>query len=246
MELYEKGYAKKDEIGFELNFGNIEGTLELLKATALRKGFGELLAEGGYTVAEKYGHPELFMGSKKQGLPAWHPQGRIETAPVIGLQYATSNVGACHTRSTLVFYPGQSKFKSLIEWTKHYQDFGSIIDCCGLCWIIYHGPLWEEKPKEWLKYVTGIKYDEDQLLLIGERVWNLERIFNLQAGLTRKDDSLPSRMYEKLASGEGHAVNLSQMLDEYYQLRGWNINGIPTEAKIIELGLKECLKIKNR
>jgi aldehyde:ferredoxin oxidoreductase len=243
MELYEKGYIKESEIGFKLNFGNIEGTLELLKATAFREGFGAILAEGGYEVAEKYGHPELFMGSKKQGLPAWHPQGRIEAAPIMGLQYATSNVGACHTRSTLVFYPGQSKFKSLIEWTIHYQDFISAIDCCGLCWIIYHGPLWEEKPKEWLKLVTGIDYSEEELLSIGERVWNLERLFNLKAGFSRKDDSLPPRMYEKLILDKGYAVNLSQMLDEYYRLRGWDSNGIPTEAKISELGLKD-FKIK--
>ena len=237
MELFEKGYINEREIGFKLNFGNVEGTLELLKATAFRKEFGALLAEGGYTVAETYGHPELFMGSKKQGLPAWHPQGRIEAAPVMGLQYATSNVGACHTKSTLVFYPGQSRFKSLVEWTKHYQDFISTIDCCGLCWIIYHGPLWEEKPREWLKFVTGIEYSEEEFLLIGERVWNLERLFNFQAGFTRKDDSLPPRMYEKLILDEGHGVNLSSMLDEYYQLRGWDVNGIPTERKIVELGL---------
>jgi aldehyde:ferredoxin oxidoreductase len=91
--------------------------------------------------------------------------------------------------------------------------------------------------------VTGIDYSEEELLSIGERVWNLERLFNLHAGFSRKDDSLPSRMYEKLILDEGYAVNLSQMLDEYYRLRGWDPNGIPTEAKISELGLKD-LKIK--
>lgn len=242
MELFEKGYLKEEEIGFKLNFGNVEATIELLKATAFRKGFGALLAEGGYAVAERYGHPELFMGSKKLGMPAWHPQGRFEAAQGIGLQYATSNVGTCHTKSVMTFHmhAAHRKFLSIEEWTKHYQDFVAAIDCCGLCWIIWHGPLWEEKPKEWLKLVTGIQYEQEKLLSIGERIWNLERLFNIKAGFTRKDDSLPPRMYEKLILDEGYAVNLSEMLDKYYQLRGWDSNGVPTQAKLDEFGLERA------
>jgi aldehyde:ferredoxin oxidoreductase len=238
MELFEKGYLTEKEIGYNLNFGNADATLELLKATAFRQGFGELLAEGGYAVAERYGHPELFMGVKKLGMPAWHPQGRFKGSGIIGLQYATSNVGACHTRSTLTFNPGSSEIEPLTQWTKHYEDFVAVVDTGVLCWIIYHGPLWEEKPLLWLQLVTGTEYTQEGLLSIGERIWNLERLFNLSAGLSAKDDSLPQRMLTE-APPEGHVVNLAPMLDAYYRIRGWDENGIPKSEKLNQLGLSE-------
>ena len=98
MELFETGVLSEKDIGYALGFGNAPNMFRALRETALRQGFGDILAEGGAAVAEKYGRPELFMGVKKQGMPAWHPQG-IE---IIGLQYATSNVGACHTNATLI------------------------------------------------------------------------------------------------------------------------------------------------
>jgi len=238
MELFEKGYLTEKEIGYNLNFGNTDATLELLKAIAFRQGFGDLLAEGGYAVAEKCGHPELYMGVKKLGMPAWHPQGRFKGSGIIGLQYATSNVGGCHTRSTLTFNPSSSEPEPLAQWTKHYQDLVAVVDTGVLCWIIYHGPLWEEKPLLWLQLVTGTEYTQEGLLSIGERIWNLERLFNLSAGLSAKDDSLPQRMLTE-APPEGHVVNLAPMLDEYYRIRDWDENGIPKSEKLNQLGLSE-------
>jgi aldehyde:ferredoxin oxidoreductase len=136
MELFEKGYLSEKEIGFSLNFGNTEAMFQLMKKTALREDFGDVLAEGGFSVADRYKHPELFMGVKRQGMPAWHPQG----VEIIGLQYATSNVGACHTKATLPFYEGRKDPAHHVEWTKQDQDYMAAVDSCVLCWIIYHGP----------------------------------------------------------------------------------------------------------
>jgi aldehyde:ferredoxin oxidoreductase len=236
MEFFEKGYLTEKEIGYRLNFGNAEDTLELLKKTALRQDFGDLLAEGGYSVAGKYGHPELFMGVKKQGMPAWHPQGRSQGLETIGLQYATSNIGACHTKSVMPFHAKSSEIEPLVEWTKHYQDHVAVVDTGVLCWIIYHGPMWEDRLGPWLKPVTGMEYTHEELLLIGERIWNLERLFNLGAGLSAKDDSLPQRMLTE-APPEGRVVNLALMLDEYYRIRGWDKKGVPKSKKLEQLGL---------
>jgi aldehyde:ferredoxin oxidoreductase len=238
MELFDKKYLTREQVGYDLNFGNADATLELLKAAAFRRGFGDLLAEGGFAVAESCGHPELFMGVKKMGMPAWHPQGRQAGLEVIGLQYATSNVGACHTRSVMTFHSGSSGLGPLIEWTKHYQDHVAIVDTGVLCWIIYHGPMWEDQPRLWLQLVTGIEYTQEELLQTGERIWNLERLFNLSAGLRNVDDTLPPRMLTDSPPG-GRVVNLAPMLDEYYRIRGWDENGIPKSEKLKQLGLSE-------
>jgi aldehyde:ferredoxin oxidoreductase len=232
MELFESGFLSEKDIGYPLNFGNAEMMFRALRETALRQGFGNLLADGGAAVAETFGHPELFMGVKRQGMPAWHPQG-IE---VIGLQYATSNVGACHTKATLPFYEGRKDPAHHVEWTKQDQDYVAIVDSGVLCWIIYHGPLWSEKPLLWLQLTTGIDYTAEDLTLIGERIWNLERLFNLSAGLSGKDDALPKRITEEPRVKE-QVVHLSRMLPEYYRLRGWDAQGIPTKEKLLQLGL---------
>lgn len=234
MELYETGILSEKDVGYALPFGNAAAMFRALRETALRQGIGAVLAEGGAALAEKYGRPELFMGVKKQGMPAWHPQG-IE---VIGLQYATSNVGACHTKATLPFYEGRKDPAHHVELTKQDQDYVAIVDSGVLCWIIYHGPLWNEKPLQWLRLTTGIDYSAEELALIGERIWNLERVFNFKAGLSGKDDTLPKRITEE-PRVKNQVVQLSRMLPEYYRLRGWSRTGAPTKEKLSQLGLEK-------
>ena len=234
MELFESGFLSEKELGYAMGFGNTEAMLELLKRTAVRKGFGNVLAEGGKAVAERYGHPELFMGVKGMGMPAWHPQG----VEIIGLQYATNNVGGSHTKATLPFYDGRREPEEHVKWTKHDQDYIALVDSAILCWIIYHGPLWAEKLKVWLTVTTGIDYTEEELARIGEKIWNMERLFNLQAGLTSKDDSLPRRMTHE-PRVKGQVVHMDRMLPEYYRLRGWDEEGIPGPDKLAELGISE-------
>jgi len=234
MELFEKGYLPEKDIGYPLGFGSNEAMFQLMRKTALREDFGDLLAEGGDALAQKYGHPELFMGIKGMGMPAWHPQG----VEVIGLQYATNNVGGCHTKATLPFYEGRKDPKHHVRLTKQDQDYIAVVDSSVLCWIIYHGPLWGEKLLSWLQITTGIDYTENDLSLIGERIWNLERIFNLKAGLSKKDDRLPKRITDE-PRVKNQVVHLDRMLPEYYRLRGWDENGIPTPEKLKQLGLEK-------
>jgi len=167
-------------------------------------------------------------------MPAWHPQG-IE---VIGLQYATNNVGGCHTKATLPFYEGRKDPAHHVAQTKEDQDYIAVVDSGVLCWIIYHGPLWGEKLLSWLRITTGVDYTEGGLSVIGERIWNLERIFNLRAGISKKDDRLPKRMTDE-PRVKNQVVHLDRMLTEYYGLRGWNEEGVPTPGKLKALGLEK-------
>jgi len=116
----------------------------------------------------------------------------------------------------------------------------AVLDACGLCSLI-RGVIKIDELLPMLEAATGAGYDKESLLLTGERIWNLERLFNLEAGLAKRDDSLPKRMLEEpMPEGpaKGQVAQLDLMLPEYYQVRGWNADGVPTQDKLIELGLE--------
>ena len=243
MELAQRGYLPEADVGMPLQFGDVDALLELSDAMAYRRGFGDTLAEGGYRVAEKYGHPELFIGSKKQAFAAYDPRGSVG----MGLGYATSNRGACHLRGYAIALehfgnpvkldPFTTKDKGM--WLALLQNSTAFVDASGVCLFstmamgpLTHGAMVGE--------ALGMAIDEQEMQRIGERIWNIERLFNNRAGLGRKDDSLPPRMLEEpLTEGasKGHVVPLEEMLDDYYQQRGWDAEGRPTREKLAELGL---------
>jgi aldehyde:ferredoxin oxidoreductase len=247
MELAEKGYIPESDIGFKLKFGDDNALVDLLEAQAHRKGvIGHWLAEGGYRLAEHYGHPELFMGSKKQGFAAYDPRGSIG----MGLAYATSNRGACHLRGYTVSVehfgnpikldPFTTKDKPY--WLTMLQNTTSFVDASGICLFSTFDMSPGEDVVPMVNEIFGEKIanSPEDMLKIGERIWNLERLFNNAAGMNRADDSLPPRITsEPLTKGAsaGHVVDLQPMLDEYYQLRGWDTQGRPTAEKMRELGL---------
>ena len=245
MELYEKGFLPEKDIGFKANFGNAEALVKLVEMMGLREGIGDLLAEGGYALAKKYGHPELFMGVKKQGLPAYDPRG----VQGMGLSYATSNRGACHVRSYLIATeilgvnakrdPFQSEGKPAV--LKAFQDLTAVIDSSGLCLFVSLAEgFGVDDMVTLLEAVTGAGYTQENVLQAGERIWNLERLFNLKAGITKADDTLPKRFLEEpMPEGpaKGRLCKLNEMLPEFYNLRGWDENGVPTKGKLAELGL---------
>jgi len=241
MELFERGFLPEKEIGFELNFGNAEAMVKLVGQAGLRQGFGDVLADGGYRMAERYGHPELFMGVKKQGFAAYEPRA----LKGMGLGYVTSNRGACHFRGAtlLVEISDPYSIEGKPAILKQLQDQTAVVDAAGLCMFNTRGLT---PDKIWnvvltiLETVTGAGYDIESILRAGERIWNLERLFNLKAGFTKKDDTLPPRMLREPiptgpAKGQVHELNI--MLPEYYQVRGWDENGVPTPEKLEELGL---------
>lgn len=243
MELRERKIISKKDTGVNLTFGNAEAVLEMVDKVVKREGFGEIVAEGGYHLAARYHHPEYFMGVKKQGSPAFDPRG----IQGLGLEYATSNSGVSHALGYLVTYkilgirgeidPLTTEGKAPL--VKLFQDGSAIFDSVGLCRLLLLG-IWIDEVIPMLDAATGIAYTEEALQAIGERIWNLERLFNIKAGFSGADDTLPQRMLEEpMPEGpaKGQVCKLDEMLSEYYTLRGWTHEGIPTEDTLKSLGL---------
>jgi aldehyde:ferredoxin oxidoreductase len=231
MELFEEGYLPEKDLGYPLEFGN-KNMFKLLRQIAHREGIGDLMAEGGIALGSKYGHPELYMGIKGMGIPAWHPQA----FDALGIQYATCNTGGSHTKSTMPFYDGRKDPAYFVEYTKKDQDYLATADSGILCWIIYHGPQWGEKMAQWLTYITGNAFTKETLDPLGERIWNLEKLFNMKAGVEK--DSLPPRITQE-PRVKNRVVPLDKLLIEYYQWRGWDSSGNPTKELLKRLNLEK-------
>jgi len=249
MELYEKGFIKDEDLGEAPPFrwGNTEVLHYYITKLAKREGFGDKLAEGGYRLAESYGHPEYSMSVKKLELPAYDPRG----AEGHGLGYATNNRGGCHIKNYMISpeilgYPykmdphdiSDDKVKMLII----FQDLSALIDAAGLCLFTTFG-LGADDYRDMLNAALGWDFSTEDYLKIGERIWNAERLFNLKAGLDpAKDDTLPKRFLEEpMPEGpnKGYVVRLKEMLPRYYALRGWTEDGKVPPEKAKELGIEE-------
>jgi len=241
MELFERGHIPEADIGFPLGFGDAAAVVRTIEMMGRGEGFGRLLADGGYRVAEHYGHPELFIGSKKQAFAAYDPRGAIG----MGLAYATSNRGACHLRGYMVSLehfgnpvkldPFSTDEKA--RWLCLLQHQTAFTDASGICLFATMAMPPELLP-EMVAEALGLKLRPEQGVEVGERIWNLERVYNLRAGLSKKDDALPPRMLtEPLAAGmsAGHVVPLEPMLAEYYRLRRWDPEGRPTADTLTAL-----------
>ncbi len=243
MELFENSAVSENEVGGPLRFGDAEAVVNMMTRIGNRRGFGDVLAEGAARVADKYGRPDLFMGVKKQEFPAYDPRGTLG----MGLQYATSNRGACHVRGYLIAPeilgfpvkadPHTSEGKAAL--TILFQDLTAVIDSSGICLFTALG-MGAPELLAMLKTGTGFDYDMDEMMQAGERIWNLERLFNHRAGFSGKDDTLPKRLLDEPLTGgpaKGKTVPLDKMLTEYYRLRGWDVEGRPTREKLTALGL---------
>jgi len=251
MEMWERGYLDqatrdsiRDELGGELRFGNGEAVLRCTELIGRNEGLGGMLAEGSRRLATRFGHPELSMSVKGLELAAYDPRGFKS----MGLAYATSTRGGCHLRAYFVGPEALATPYAVDRFGTEgkaalvilYQDLSAVIDSMGLC-IFTIFALNPEHYASLLSSVTGEPLDGRQLLSLGERIWNLERLFNLRDGYASKDDALPPRFSEETLP-RGHSknqvVDLEPLLEEYYRLRGWDANGVPSKAKLEELGLK--------
>ncbi len=245
MELVEKGKIPSEKLrGLKVEWGSPETIVELTWRTAYRSGIGDDLAEGAKRLAEKYGAPEVAMVVRGQELPAYDPRG----AQGHGLGYATSNRGGCHLRAYLISPEvlGVPKLvdrfstKNKAELLKEFQDIFAVVDSLVLCKFTTFA-LWTEDYAELLTAVTGWDFSKKDIEIIGERIWNAERVFNiLSFGDGREYDTLPKRLLEEpMPEGpaKGHVVKLEEMLNEYYKVRKWK-DGRPTRSKLEELGLK--------
>jgi len=244
MELFDKGVINKEDVGFVLQFGDPDAIVDLAKMTALKEGFGAKIAEGSYRMAEAYGYPELSMTVKKQEMPAYDGRG----VQGMGLEYATSNRGGCHVRGymTSMEVAGiPEKLDPLVTtdkaaWLKIFQDLTGVIDSSGIC-LFTSFAIGLPEISEMIRTATGCDCSDEEVFRIGERIWNLEKMFNLEAGFTKADDTLPPRLLkEALPEGpaKGKVNELPVMLEEYYKGRGWDEDGVPTDEKLEELSLK--------
>lgn len=244
MELYEKGYLRKEDSGVPLRWGDGDLLVEMARQVGHREGFGDLLAEGSWRLAATYGHPELSMSAKKQEYPAYDPRG----VQGIGLNYATSNRGGCHVRGytispEILGVPEQLDplaTENKARWDKAFQDITALVDSAGMC-LFTTFALGAPEIVAMLVAATGIDYTVDTGVLAGERIWNLERLFNQAAGFTAADDTLAPRLLtEPMPDGpaKGKVVGLAEMLAEYYKLRGWDAQGVPAPETLERLGIE--------
>ena len=237
MELYEMGVLTLEQTdGIPLTFGNAEALTVMAEKTGKFEGFGQELALGSKRLCEKYGHPELAMVVKGQEFAGYDSRAMQG----MGLGYATGNRGACHLRHdtfTQDFEDIGTTGKA--EACKTSQDDVSAIDSVGIC--LFTASAWDLGDlADQLDAACEGEWTADRLRESGERTWNLERLFNMKAGLTMADDTLPPRMLNdpvKTGTAKGNVNELDVMLPEYYSLREWSESGVPTDAVLKRLDL---------
>jgi len=242
MEAFESGkLTLKDTDGIELSFGNDEALLKTLEKIGRREGLGDILARGLVEASKILKIEDLAMHSKGQSFPVYDPRG----AKGMALTYATSPKGAHHMLATTFGAELSTGTRFKIEGKgnleRDHQFSMAIVDSIALCSTMRAGISLDNLLKAY-SIVTGIDHDITSFLKAAERIINLERIYNVNLGLDRNQDTLPKRFLEEtLPSGEskGHIVELDALLDDYYNVMGWNSKGVPTEEKLKELELTQ-------
>jgi aldehyde:ferredoxin oxidoreductase len=257
MELYEKGIiTKKDTGGVELTWGNHKAMMEMLRMMVYKEGFGAILAQGTKKAAEIIGKgtEKFAIHVKGLELPAYDVRG----AKAHGMGFATAYNGADHCKS----YAFQEIFgipvpeqvdrlatKGKGKLTKWNQDKRcASFDCSTMCGFLFDMAVPAtacQHVGDMVTAATGMKFSAEDIEKVGERVNNVARLFNIREGFTRADDTLPWRlMNEPVKAGATAGQKISQkdldeMLDEYYEARGWDKKGTPSAAKLKELGIKK-------
>ncbi len=247
MELFERGLlTKEDTGGLELQFGNQEAMIELIHFIGKKEGIGKILGEGVRKAAKTFGKgaEDYAIHVKGLELAAYDPRG----AKSQGLAYATSPRGGCHHTgyAEQELYDG-SFDRFTIEGKAavaiQNQDKSVLFDSTGICaFPTQLGVVGLDTMAELLFYATGFEdfRTDAQLMKIGERIFNLERLFNWREGMTSEEDTLPKRFTEEAhtkGASAGQTVDIETMLVEYYRLRQWSPEGRPTQNLLDHLGL---------
>jgi len=238
MEICDKGWNGTESLAW----GDHQHMVKLIKATALREGVGNVLAEGVARIAAHYGHPEVGMTVRGQSIPAYDPRG----LKGMGLGYATSNRGACHLRGyspaselgVIGLKTDPLAWKGKGELLKILQDIHAFSDSLDLCKFSAFAEGAEEYAAQYAAVVGLPNFSPDDVMKTGERIYNLERYYNQLAGEQAGADTLPARFTTEpstMPGSEGHVCELDLMLEEYYTMRGWEAGGVVSEAKLKEL-----------
>ena len=269
MEIYEKRIVDREFLdGIDLRWGNPDAAIEMLEKIAYRRGVGNLLAEGVRRAAEKIGKGAERYAMHVKGLEISGQDARAYRS--IAITHSTAARGADHLTSLVVVDQpgfeevaakrfGRDKLPEIVDMhgekhkayaVKVTEEVYALLNSATVCWYQISWPciFWVEDFAEVLPLVTGEEAfgDPNELMRIGERIVNLKRMINVRFGVTRKDDTLPERFTkEPMPSGpaKGQVAQLDKMLDEYYTLRGWDLEtGVPTPQKLRDLGLEFCLE----
>lgn len=242
MELFERGLIKEGDIdGPALEFGSTEAIVEWTRKMGAGEGLGAKMAQGSYRLAESYGQAELSMTVKKLEIPAYDPRG----VQGQGLQYATSNRGGCHVRGYLISPEilglpesiDRFSIEGKATWVKAFQDLTAVIDSLGLC-LFTSFAIGADDYRGLFNAIVGEDFSTEDIMNAGDRIWNLERVYNLSVGIDPSQDTLPKRLLsEPMPAGptKGHVHRLAEMLPQYYAERGWSEQGVPTEEKLADL-----------
>jgi len=257
MECFERGIlGRTDTEGLEIRFGDPDVVIALIHKIAKRQGIGDLLAEGTKRVSQRLGQGSEWFAMQVKGLEL--PAYDCRATQITGLGFATANRGGDHITAyvqgpTFLDIPFLIVEKSTIEdptaanpaeaeVVKDLEDALTVFDAVGACKFMGMA-LMAEDVVPVIAHATGWDFQEADFRRAGERIFNLERAFNVREGCTRADDTLPKRLLEEpLPDGpaKGMVVDLEPLLDAYYQFRGWDkITGIPKIEKLKELGLGE-------
>lgn len=252
MECCDRGLAPRRVDGLNIRWGDPDLILKLIRRIALREGVGNLLAEGVRRMGEALGGDAKVLAMHVKGLEI--PMHDPRAFKGMGLQYATSHRGACHLRGEVFLIEQGERMPDLGIHERVYrfdletkprivktmQDWHDVLDSLILCKFAYIPPA---AVAAILSMVVGKRVTVGELMETGERIYNLKRVICVLRGVSSKDDTLPARLLEEpLTEGgaAGQVVELNRMLSEYYKLRGWDENGIPTREKLEKLNLTEA------
>jgi aldehyde:ferredoxin oxidoreductase len=261
MDAFEHGYITKDDTdGVCLTFGNAEAMVQMVEKIAKKEGFGAILAEGSARAAETFGPKavDLVVAVKNQEMPAHMPQVKRS----LGLIYAVNPYGADHQSSehdpSWKWYPERMAMlglgeaqpnkvlnKEKVNFALTTEKLYMALNSFNICQFVF-GPSWHlygpDQLAELVQLTLGWDIGIEGIQEIGERVLNMLRAFNAREGFTREDDTLPKKLYKPLKGGRSEGIaltpeELEQAKDWYYEMAGWDQNGVPTREKLTELGL---------
>jgi len=260
MDCFGQGLLTlEDTGGIELRYGNSEAMVRMTELIGKREGFGKVLGEGSARAAEILGvGKDLVVAIKKQELPAHMPQVKRS----LGLIYAVNPFGADHMSSDhdngyesysarLAEFglvdpqPAKELNAEKVRFAYYTQLVYSFMDTASLCAFVW-GPSWQlynsEQLVDMIGSVTGWNVNLWELLKVGERRLNLMRAFNAREGVGREADTLPNKLTKSLQGGKSDGIfitveEIETAKDLYFEMVGWDENGLPKRSKLEELAL---------
>ncbi|MCJ7435508.1 MAG: aldehyde ferredoxin oxidoreductase C-terminal domain-containing protein, partial [Anaerolineales bacterium] len=253
MECYEKGiFTKADTGGLDLKFGNVDAVFKMLEMITKKEGLGALLADGVKKASQEIGKGSEKFAIQVKGME--QSAYATHNATAMLLAYMTCDVGAHHNRAWAITYDIQVGREKVVPekvarviWLQNFRPMFDVLGACRLQWVELG--IDRELYVPLLESITGIHRTWEDLEKVGERIWNLTRMFWARENKSfgRTWDMPPARFYEDAPTSgttKGQITKLedvNRLLDMYYEQRGWDANGMPTPVTLEKLSIKKEL-----